>query len=181
MKTKKSTFCYRTPTPTKGWGCRFDSLAELRFAISVLDEYAIIRSPISIYFHKVTGECTHIPKAGYLRYTPDFLIRNHKTLQAFLIEIKPRAFEHQPCLEMHKRVANHYIQSLRLDWQYKVTYDDQILLTEEQLKQYEDCLRLSPLDRFLWYKEYYKRITGYTDITAFSSNPVMDFLIYGYK
>ena len=84
MKTGSIKFTYRTPQPLKGWGCRFDSLTELRFAISVLEDHALIRSPLSLYFHPGSGQLTHFPKFAYRRYTPDFLIRNYETKKATL-------------------------------------------------------------------------------------------------
>lgn len=180
MKTGSIKFSYRTPQPLKGWGCRFDSLTELRFAISVLEDHALMRSPISLYFHPGSGQLAHFPKSAYRRYTPDFLIRNYETKKASLVEIKPRAFEEQSSLALHQLVANNYIRTLKLDWQYKVIFDDQIILSAEQLTQYNDCLQLEVKDRFKWYEEYYKRITGNPHLTAHKSNAEMEFLMRGW-
>ena len=180
MKHQSIKFFYRKPQPVYGWNCRFDSLTELRFAISVMEDHAIMRSPISVYFHPSTGQLAHFPKWSFLRYTPDFLIRNYETKKATLVEIKPRSFEHQSSLALHHLVANNYIRSLKLDWTYKVIFDDQIILSEEQLNQYRDCLRLSLKDRFRWYEEYYKRITGNQSLTAYKSRKEMEFLMYGW-
>jgi hypothetical protein len=180
MKPNHVKFSYRKPQPLYGWGCRFDSLTELRFAISVMEDHAVMRSPVSMYFHPATGQLAHFPKGAYLRYTPDFLIRNYETRKATLVEIKPRAFENEASLSMHHLVANNYIRSLKLDWQYQVIFDDQIVLTEEQLSQYTDCLALAVKDRFKWYEEYYKRITGKLQLTAFKSNAEIEFLMRGW-
>lgn len=180
MKTIPIKFSYQKPQPLFGWGCRFDSLTELRFAISVMEDQAIMRSPVSMYFHPASGQLSHFPKGAYLRYTPDFLIRNYETRKATLVEIKPRAFEQEASLVMHHLVANNYIRALKLDWKYKVIFDDEIILSAEQLIHYHDCLRLAPKDRFKWYEEYYKRITGKAQLTAHKSNAEMDFLMRGW-
>lgn len=180
MKTRPAKFSYRKPQPIHGWGCRFDSLTELRFTISVMEDHAIMRSPVSMYFHPGTGQLAHFPKGCFLRYTPDFLIRNYETKKATLVEIKPRAFEGQASLDLHQLVANNYIRSLKLDWTYQVVYDDQIILTEEQLCHYRDCLRFAVKDRFKWYEEYYKRITGSLSLTAYKSNAEIEFLMRGW-
>ncbi len=180
MRTNTSKFTYRTPTPVKGWGCHFDSLTELRFAISVMEDHAFMRSPVSMYFHPGTGQLAHFPRGCFLRYTPDFLIRNYETKQATLVEIKPRAFEQESSLVMHQQIANNYIRTLKFDWQYKIIFDDQIILTEEQLHQYNDCLKLSGKERYRWYEEYYQRITGTKTGSAYKSNAELDFLMRGW-
>lgn len=37
------------------WGVQFDSLLELKYAISIQDEYVFLRSRIAIYYHYGTG------------------------------------------------------------------------------------------------------------------------------
>jgi len=180
MYTKASKFIYRKPSPIKGWGCHFDSLTELRFAISIMEGHAFMRSPVSMYFHPSTGQLAHFPRGCFLRYTPDFLIRNYETKQATLVEIKPRAFEQESSLEMHQHIANNYIRTLKFDWQFKIIFDDQIILTEEQLHQYNDCLKHSTKDRLRLYEEYYKRITGAKTMSAYKTNAELDFLMRGW-
>lgn len=180
MHTKATQFAYRKPTPVKGWGCHFDSLTELRFAISIMEDHAFLRSPVSMYFHPVTGQLAHFPRGCFLRYTPDFLIRNYETKQATLVEIKPRSFEQESSLEMHQHIANHYIRTLKFDWQYKIIFDDEILLTEQQLQQYQDCLKLPTQQRCQWFEEYYQRITGATTWSACKTNTELDFLMRGW-
>lgn len=180
MQTKPFKFSYRKPQPLFGWGCRFDSLTELRFAISVMEEYAFMRSPVSMYFHPATGQLAHFPKGSFRRYTPDFLIRHYETRKATLVEIKPRAFENETSLKMHQLVANNYIRSLKLDWTYQVVYDDQIILTADQQINYQDCLRLASRNRFKWYEEYYKRITGNILLSTYKTNAELDFLMRGW-
>ena len=74
------------------WGCCFDSLLELRYAMSIRRDYEFIRSRLHIYYDKETLTRTSYIRTGIKHYTPDFLIRNKTTNEAFLVEIKPRAF-----------------------------------------------------------------------------------------
>lgn len=179
MKKRSVTFLYRAPQPVSGWGCRFDSLTELKFAVSILGEYAFMRSPVSMYFHPTSGELSHFPKRSYRRYTPDFLIRHKETARASLIEIKPRAYEGQPQLDIHELVATTYIRSMKFDWTYKVVYDDQVILSDEQLLAFRDCLRLGDQSsRFQWYEDYHYRVTGLPPRPP--SNRELDFLMRGW-
>lgn len=79
------------------------------------------------------------------------MIRNKSTGEAFLIEVKPRAFEQETQLKLRKQVAENYIRWKQYDWQYKVVYDDEIVLDEQNLRVFEDCCRLKSKSSFkLW-------------------------------
>lgn len=154
----KGSFNYRSSHKIINWGCAFDSLTELKFAISILDEYAFLRDRVSIYFHPGTKQPTDYVRECHRRYTPDFLIRHRETGEAFLVEIKPRAFQNHPQLTLRKEVAEAYIQWKGYDWKFKVVFDDEIILTSEQLEQFEDCCRLkSKSARKIWFQEYNSR------------------------
>jgi hypothetical protein len=157
MLTEKK-FLYRKSTKIINWGCRFDSLTELKFVISIMDEYEFLRDRVSIYFHPGTKMPTDYIRTCHRRYTPDFLIRHKETGRAFLIEIKPRAFQNDPQLKLRKEVAENYIRWKRYDWQYKVIFDDEILLTEEQLEEFEQCCKLKSKTAYqLWFEDYNKK------------------------
>lgn len=135
-----------------------------------------------MYFHPATGQLAYFPKGAFRRYTPDFLIRHRETSRAFLVEIKPRAFEGQPQLDMHQIVANNYIHALKFDWTYKVVYDDQIILTADQLIAFEDCAQQPDnAGRFRWYQDYHRRITGTPLLTPHPSNRELDFIMRGWQ
>lgn len=105
MPAKKNVLPYRICRKISGWGFQFDSLTELKYAISIMEEYHFLRSPVSIYYHPGTKLTIDHIRRCHLRYTPDFLIRHKQTFEAFVVEIKPRTFEHHPQLLLRKVVA----------------------------------------------------------------------------
>jgi hypothetical protein len=177
----KRKFNYQRPTPLGGWGYRFDSMTEVKYAISVMEEYAFTRSPVSMYFHPGTFELAPHPRLFHRRYTPDFLVRHLETKQAFLIEIKPRAFEKETQLDQHRKVANDYIRSLKFDWTYKVVFDDEIILDEQQLASFEECLALKPEYRFAWFDSYVRRMSAALIRLPNRKNAHIDFLMRGWE
>lgn len=123
-----------------------------------MDDYEILRDRVSIYYHPGTLQPTAYIRTCHRRYTPDFLIRHKLTGRAFLIEVKPRAFEHEPQLPLLKQIAENYISWKKYDWQYQVIFDDDILLTEQQWHQFRDCCRLKSItERKIWFEQLNKR------------------------
>ena len=143
MSAKKNAFPYHLAKKVTGWGYQFDSLTELKYAISIMEQYQFLRSPVSIYYHPGTKITLDQLRRCHIRYTPDFLIRHKETYEATLIEIKPRAFENHPQLFLRKAVSENYILRKNLDWKFKIVFDDEIILTEEQSKAFNDCVSLS--------------------------------------
>jgi len=175
MPAKRNVFPYRTPRKISGWGYQFDSLTELKYAISIMNDYYFLRSPVSIYYHPGTRITLDHLRRCHLRYTPDFLIRHKETFEATLIEIKPRAFENHPQLFLRKMVAENYIQRKHLDWTFKVVFDDQIILNEEQCKAFSECTSLSTGKAMsTWYKAYSLRMSQ-----TFPDNLLNDLVISG--
>ena len=109
-----------------------------------MEEYYFLRSPVAIYYHPGTKITLDHLRRCHLRYTPDFLIRHKETFEATLIEIKPRAFEDHPQLFLRKAVAENYILRKNLDWKFKVVFDDQIILTEDQIEGSIDATDFLP-------------------------------------
>lgn len=177
----KNHFQYSKAQPLNGWGYRFDSMTEVKFAISVMEEFAFIRSPVSMYFHPGNLQLTPHQRLFHRRYTPDFLIRHLRTKLAFLIEIKPRAFEGNPELDQHLQVANNYIHALKFDWIYKVVFDDEIILNEQQLKDFEECLSLRPEFRYGWFNQYLKKMSSLPPRLIDRSNAHIDFIMRGWE
>lgn len=165
-----------------GWGFNFDSLAELKYALSIMDDYEFIRPAPSIYYDPSTRlPAIHIRKCNR-RYTADFLIRHRSTLQAFLVEIKPRAYAGQPKLDIHRQVAENFIRLNHYDWQFRVVFDDQIVLTEEQLQDFENLkLIRTARERTSWLNSYRQNILDSLPINLrqHMTNAKEDFLIYG--
>ncbi len=158
MVTGKNKFTYRKSFKIIHWGCSFDSLLELKFAISIQDDYEFLRERVVIFYRNGSLQPTDYIREGVLRYTPDFLIRNKNTGEAFLIEIKPRAAQHDPQLQRRREVAEAYIKWKGYDWQYKVIFDDEIILSEAMLDVFEDCCRHKSKSAFkIWLQELNRR------------------------
>lgn len=159
MSAKRNHFSYSNSCKVTGWGCQFDSLTELKYAISITEEYHFLRSPVSIYYHPGTLQPVNSIRTFHRRYTPDFLIRHKHSGEAFLIEIKPRPFQLEHELVVRKQVAENYIRTHQYDWKFKVVFDDEILLTEQQLYDFEECLSLKgKLSFHDWASQYAGKI-----------------------
>ncbi len=172
-------FVYSTSQKLNTWGCSLDSLTELRFIVSIADEFHFLRAPIPVYYHPGKNIPGVPIKKFYRRYTPDFLIRNHRTNKAFWIEIKPRAFQHHPQLTICTEVARNYIKWKKLDWEYRVVFDDEIILSADQLLLYTDFSRLtSETSRKQWLTEYLQSL--HKNQPKQSSTRMAEYVMYGW-
>lgn len=158
MTSQRTNFKYGKSHKITNWGCAFDSLTELKFAISIMEKFEFLRSGVHIYYHPGTKQPTNYIREYHRRYTPDFLIRHKETKEAFLVEIKPRAFEYDPQLYLRKQIADNYIRWKNYDWKFKVVFDDEIILDAEQLEEFEQCCKLKSKSSYkLWFEEYNKK------------------------
>lgn len=139
------TFTYKNATRIIQWGCDFDSLLELKFAISIRNDYEFLRSHIPVYYDPATKKPTNYIRENIRRYTPDFLIRHKKTGEAFLIEIKPRAFEGQDQLLLRKEVAENYIRWKNYDWKFRIIFSDEINLSAADIRLLNEYKKRLPL------------------------------------
>jgi hypothetical protein len=135
-------FKYTNSVQVRNWGCSFDSLLELKYVISIQDDYEFLRAQIPIYYDLKTRTPTNYIRECTRRYTPDFLIRHKQTYKAVLVEIKPRAFENDKQLSLRKEVAEKYIRWKSFDWSFRIVYDDEIILTSEQEQIFQNFCRL---------------------------------------
>src|ERR1044072_5606293 len=103
MTIKNKSFVYGRSHKIVNWGCSFDSLTELRYAISIRDEYEFLRGRVHIYYDQATLKPTSYIRTGIKHYTPDFLIRHKTRNKAWLVEIKPRAFENKQQLRTREQ------------------------------------------------------------------------------
>lgn len=159
MSTKQTSFKYTRSKKISSWGCHFDSLTELKYAISIVEEYEFLRERVVIYYDRANREPTEYLRGNNSYYIPDFLIRNKITGEAFLVEIKPREFEGQQQLDLRKELAEKYIKLKKYDWKFKVVYDDEIILNEEQLENFKECYRMKSKSAFqMWFDPYNKRL-----------------------
>lgn len=132
-------FVYKKATRIINWGYSFDSLLELKYALSIQTDYYYLREHIPIFYDPRSRQPTNYIRDHIRRYTPDFLIRHKRTNEATLVEIKPRAFEQCKQLSLRREVAENYIRWRKFDWSYKVIFDDQIELTGSQKEQFHLC------------------------------------------
>ena len=153
-----SHFKYQKSHKIINWGCSFDSLTELKFAVSIMEEYEFIRERIRIYYHPGTLLPTDYIRESHRRYTPDFLMRHKETGEAFLVEIKPSVFRNHPQLLLRKKIAENYIHWKEYDWKFKVIFDDEILLDKEQWEEFQECRKLKSKSCWkLWFEQYNKK------------------------
>ena len=55
-------------------------------------------------------------------------------------------------------MAENYIRWKGYDWKFKVVYDDEIILDEEQWEDFEECCKLKCKSSFkIWFEEYNKK------------------------
>jgi hypothetical protein len=164
------------------WGCVFDSLLELKYALSIQEEYEFLRSHIPVYYDPITRRPTNYIRDNIRRYTPDFLIRHKLTMKAYWIEIKPRAFSDIAQLTMRKEVAENYVKWKGYDWIYKVIYDDEIILTLDQLVQFNECCSLIRKSaRKIEFEKYNKRFdrSAPSFFSTVPDNNRVNFVMYG--
>lgn len=182
MRHQRESFRYGKSHKIINWGCAFDSLTELKYAVSIMEEYEFLRARVSIYYHPGTKKPTEYIREFHRRYTPDFLIRHKETGTALLVEIKPRAFQNHPQLSLRKEVAENYIAWKNYDWKYKVVFDDEIILTEEQLEEFEQCCRLKSKSSWkLWFAEYNSKFdrSAPSLISTVPTNSSIQFVMFG--
>ncbi len=182
MKAPKQKFTYFGAIPLISWGGHFDSLTELKFAVSIWEEYDFMRSPVSIYYHPGTFQPVNSILTFHRRYTPDFLIRHKISGKAFLIEIKPRAFQMQHELVIRQQVAENFIRLKQYDWKFKIVYDDEIILSAQQLADFGECLRLKGRSSFdKWASQYAEKINASSPdrLSTYPKHKQAEFIMLG--
>lgn len=147
--TPGKKFVYGNSCKIINWGYCFDSLLEVKYALSIQHEYQFLRSRITIIYDRLTKQPVRYALRKHGHYTPDFLIRHKQTYKAYWIEIKPRAFNDKEQLKVRKEVAENYIRQHNYDWEFKIIYDDEIILSLDLIAQFNECCKLinKPLDK----------------------------------
>ena len=138
-------------------GCYFDSLLELKYALSIEQQCRFLREPAMIGYDPKTLSATNYFKEDTKIYRPDFLIRLKTGGHSTLVEIKPDGFEHSRQLWVYHTVANNYIAQNKLPWTYKIIFEKDIELDGLQQQKYrlfarkrktfESLFALQQLDR----------------------------------
>ena len=98
--------------------------------------YILKRNQFQIYYDPKTKLPTNEITERIKKYTPDFLFRDTRDNKAFLIELKPRAFEKYGEPGLIKEIAENYIRWQQVDWTFKIIYDDEIFLTHAQKEKF---------------------------------------------
>ncbi|HEX3165416.1 MAG TPA: hypothetical protein VHQ93_04100 [Chitinophagaceae bacterium] len=110
------------------------------------------------------------------------MVRHKVTKKAFLVEIKPRAFEGNEQLSVRRQVAENYIRMKQYDWEFKVVYSDEIKLSRDEHNRFLKCFRLIPGSRkkFL-FKELNDRFDQSRPSLFYSppSNRLIHFVMFG--
>ncbi len=179
---KNKQFQYRKSFKMIYWGCQFDSLLELKYAISIQEEYEFVRARLTIYYKHGSNQPTNYIREGVRHYTPDFIIRNKETGKAYLIEIKPRAAQDDPSLKIRKEVAENYIKWKNYDWTYKIVYDDEIIMDEIGWTLYEECYKLkfkTAFKIFMHDQDRRYRNDAFTNIGKPPSEEKIRFVFFG--
>ena len=127
-----NSFQYKDAIQIGYRSCKFDSLLELKFVLSIEDNWYFLREHIVIFYEPKTFLPTNYIRETTRKYTPDFLIRNKRNNKAYLIELKPREFRNEMQTKVRKQVAVNYIKSKKADWIYKIVHDDEIVLSRQQ-------------------------------------------------
>lgn len=177
----RSPFNYLPSRKTMLWGHHYDSLTEIRFLLSILEEFAFVRAPLSLYFFAGSDRFSHFPCNHSLRYTPDFLIRHYQTAQAWLIEIKPEGYTDTGRLAQHARLVDRYIHAMKFDWQYRLIRSDEILLSAEQLAYFDQFRRLTQKQaQQEWLEDYCRRMRPCILPFRDTKNGLLDFVLRGW-
>lgn len=133
-----SSFTYTLNSRTVFYkGYVFDSLLELKFVLTMEDTHAWLRDGLEIYYGINVQSCGI--KTNLHCYRPDLLIRELKSGQAELIEIKPDGFNPDR-LYKRRRIVEKFTGRFAYDWAYRVVTESQINLSQEKLLKYKKIL-----------------------------------------
>lgn len=127
----------RRSIPVMYKGNPLDSLAELKYIISVEDSHVWLRTGLALYYKAY--ECEK--EISWSRYTPDFLVRNIKTNRATLVMVKPAGYNDMWRLHHCKKVCDDHIKYFHYDWEFQVIYESDIHLTIKQEQRFSDAFR----------------------------------------
>jgi hypothetical protein len=55
---------------------------------------------------------------------------------------------------LRKEFAERYIRWKSYDWKFKIVFDDEIILSEEQLEDFEECCKLKSKSAYkIWFEQ----------------------------
>ena len=88
MNRKKQLFRYGRSHKIVHWGCAFDSLTELKYAISIMEEYEFLRARVTIYYHPGTKLPTDYIRECHRHYTLGISLGRKKSI-SFAFSVSP--------------------------------------------------------------------------------------------
>jgi hypothetical protein len=154
---RTNTFKYGKSYRIPYRGCYFHSFVELKYAMSIENDYRYLREPVIIGYNAKTLQATQYFREETKMYTPDFLVRPKAGGDLMLAEIKPADFKSDKAVNMYETIARNYIQHNKLPWQFRMIYEDEIVLPEamqskfdlfwEKRRTFESYFELQRLDR----------------------------------
>jgi hypothetical protein len=116
--------------------CYFDSLLELKFALSIENDFRYLRAPCIIGYDPRTFVTTSYLRETTRLYTPDFMVRCKESGKARIIEIKPDQLKHSTEVNKYYRIMNDYIVRNNLDCTFEILSEKDIHLTGEQQQRF---------------------------------------------
>lgn len=122
-------------------GCHFDSLLELKYALSIEDSHRYLREPFIIGYDPNTLRTTNYFREPTKMYTPDFLIRCKTTGASVLIEVKPSTLKKSQEISIYQKICEDYISRNHLDCSFRIVSEDDIHLTDALQTRYELFVR----------------------------------------
>jgi hypothetical protein len=119
----------------------FDSQIELRFALSIEDQYAYLHHPKRIFesYYRDDGKIVEINNKTR-SYTPDFLIRSITQNEATIIETKPNHYNDWEQFERRNRIVSKYLSNIETHLEFKWVFDRDIKLTGEGWSKFNRIL-----------------------------------------
>lgn len=171
----QTSFKYKRSFRTCYRGCLFHSLLELKFVLSIEEDFHFLREYITIWYDPKTMLSTNYITERTGEYKPDFLIRDKLNNTAYLVEIKPRQVNCERQLALRTQVAENYISYHNYDWKFIILYDDEIFLNDTQQKKFgllrrykesfSDMLNFEKLDNKFNNQplKYHKSVPFYAD------------------
>jgi hypothetical protein len=122
-------------------GCHFDSLLELKYALSIEGTHRYLREPFIIGYDPNTLRTTNYFRETTKLYTPDFLIRSKTTKASVLIEVKPSRLKNSRAISIYQKICEDYIRSNHLDCSFRIVSEDDMHLNDDQLARYDLFVR----------------------------------------
>ena len=131
------------------------SALQVKFLLSVADDYEFNCPAPPIYYDPVTYQPTFCIDRLHQAFCADFLIRHRTTGKAFLIDVLPDLLEDDCRLLLCRQIAENYIAGKGYDWKYKFLFENEILLTPGESMLFDSYTQMcSDDDRREWLMDY---------------------------